>query len=275
VTGSIEGGAAQPAQGPSRQPVGAEESRRASRAWWDQEAARYQAEHGAFLGPVRLVWGPEGLDEETAGLLGEVRGRAVLEVGSGAGQGARWLRRRGALAVAVDLSTAQLAHSVALDAVTGTVVPAVQADACALPFRDRCFDVVFAAYGALPFVADAATLHGEVARVLAAGGRWVLSVTHPVRWAMPDAPGPEGLTVTHSYFDRTPYAEVDAVGQVTYVEHHRTVGDHIHDLVRAGFRLLEVLEPPWPDDDVPTWGGWSPLRGRLVPGTLILVTQRV
>ena len=35
----------------------------------------------------------------------------------------------------------------------------------------------------------------EVARVLRPGGRWVFSVTHPMRWAFPDDPGPEGLTV--------------------------------------------------------------------------------
>ncbi len=33
----------------------------------------------------------------------------------------------------------------------------------------------------------------EVARVLRPGGRWVFSVTHPVRWAFPDDPGPAGL----------------------------------------------------------------------------------
>ena len=31
-----------------------------------------------------------------------------------------------------------------------------------------------------------------------------------------------------------------------------------------------LLEPEWPDWNDATWGGWSPLRGWYLPGTLIL-----
>ena len=37
-----------------------------------------------------LVWGPEGLTEAAAGLLGDLAGLRVLEIGCGGGQGARW-----------------------------------------------------------------------------------------------------------------------------------------------------------------------------------------
>ena len=57
------------------------------------------------------------------------------------------------------------------------------------------------------------------AGVLRPGGRFVFSVTHPTRWAFPDDPGPGGLTLVQSYFDRTPYVEVDETGAATYVEH--------------------------------------------------------
>src|SRR5262249_26957694 len=110
VTGSIEpGGGQAPGGGPSRsRPATPDEARRATRSWWDAQSAAYQDEHGAFLGDAALVWGPEGLTEADAGLLGPVAGRRVLEVGAGAGQGARWLRTQGAHAVALDLSAAQL-----------------------------------------------------------------------------------------------------------------------------------------------------------------------
>lgn len=61
------------------------ESSRANRGWWDRNADEYQVEHGTFLGDDRFVWGPEGLDEVEAELLGppeDLKGRDVLEIGS-------------------------------------------------------------------------------------------------------------------------------------------------------------------------------------------------
>ncbi|GAA4355397.1 class I SAM-dependent methyltransferase [Angustibacter luteus] len=254
-----------------RRDADSHESASANRSWWDAEAADYYAEHGSFLGDGRFVWGPEGLDEADAGLLGDVRGRRVLEVGAGAGQCSRWLAAQGAQPVAVDLSIGMLRQGVQID--PGTAVPMIQADACALPLADASVDVACSAYGAVPFVADAAALMREVARVLRPGGRWVFSTTHPVRWALPDDPGEAGLVVRNSYFDRTPYVEEGEDGRAVYVEHHRTLGDRVRDLVGAGFVLDDVVEPEWPQGHEQVWGGWSPLRGRLVPGTTIFVSH--
>jgi hypothetical protein len=113
----------------------------------------------------------------------------------------------------------------------------------------------------------------EVARVLRPGGRWVFAVNHPMRWAFPDDPGPAGLTVIQSYFDRSPYVEVDADDVPAYVEHHRTMGDRIRELVAAGFQVLDVVEPEWPEGFAQEWGQWSPLRGEYFPGTAIFVTR--
>ncbi len=250
--------------------AGAGESVRANRSWWDAAAADYLAEHGAALGGDRFVWGPEGLDEESAGLLGPVAGRDVLEVGCGAGQCTRWLAAQGARVVGLDLSVAMLRA----DAARAPLPPVLQADARRLPFADSSFDLACSAYGAVPFVADPETIMAEVARVLRPGGRWVFSFSHPVRWAFPDDPGPGGLTAVRSYFDTTPYIETDPDGEVTYAEHHRTLGGRVRDVVRAGLELLDVVEPTWPEGHGRTWGGWSLLRGRLLPGTAVFITRK-
>ncbi len=259
---------------PTRRPVDAETTERANRADWDRTADEYQAEHGEFLGDARFVWSPEGLDEADVHLLGEVTGRRVLEVGCGAAQCARWLTSQGAEAVGVDLSYRQLQHARRLDEATGTSVPTVCGTASRLPFADGSFDLACSAYGALPFVADVGAVMAEVSRVLRPGGRWVCSVTHPVRWVLPDDPTAEGLHVVRSYFDRSPYVETDDCGAVTYVEHHRTVGDWVRSIVGAGLTLLDVVEPEWPVGHDRVWGGWGPERGRWVPGTAVLVTRK-
>ena len=246
----------------------------AGRGWWDANAEEYLDEHGDFLGPADFRWCPEGLREADARLLGDVVGRDVLEVGAGAAQCTRWLRTQGARAVATDVSAGMLTAGRRLDAATGVTAPSVQADARALPFADASFDAAFTAFGALPFVPDAARVHAEVARVLRPGGRWVFAVTHPIRWAFPDDPSERGLTAIRSYFDRRPYVETDAADRVLYAEYHRTVGDHVDDVVGAGLVLERVVEPPWPEGHTRTWGGWGPVRGALLPGTAIFVCRR-
>jgi SAM-dependent methyltransferase len=262
-----------PEGGAGRRSADAWTTTRANRRWWDGDADNYHAEHGAFLGVADFVWCPEGLREADAHLLGEVAGRRILEVGAGSAMCSRWLATQGARPTAVDLSGGMLRHARAGAAATGIDVPLVQADAQHLPFREAAFDVAFTAFGAVPFVADSARVMREVARVLRPGRRWVFATSHPFRWVFPDDPGPLGLTATMSYFDRTPYVEIDQHGETTYVEHHRTLGDRVAEINAAGFRLVAVIEPEWPAELTQEWGQWSPLRGAILPGTAIYVCE--
>lgn len=259
--------------GVSKRTVDATESRTANQLWWDADADDYHAEHGDFLGLSDFVWCPEGLREQDARLLGDVRGKRVLEVGSGSAPCSRWLASRGAHPVAMDISAGMLRHAAEGADRSGISIPLVQASADVLPFATDSFDLACSAFGGVPFVADSGAVMQEVARVLRPGGRWVFAVTHPMRWIFPDDPGPGGLTVTQSYFDRSPYVEIDADGRATYVEHHRTLGDFVGQVASAGMRLVELVEPEWPQGHTGVWGQWSPLRGKLFPGTAIFCCE--
>ena len=52
------------------------------------------------------------------------------------------------------------------------------------------------------------------------------------------------------------------------------MGDRVREIVAAGLRLTDLVEPEWPERADHEWGGWSRLRGRLVPGTAIFVCRR-
>ena len=269
-----------------RAPLGGDETRAANRSWWDGESQDYYAEHGAFLGDAEFVWGPEGWTEDQLDLVQVRDGMTVLEIGAGAAQCSRWLARtHDVRVVASDLSMGMLRQAHRIDGAAGAdagrpasdsshrPLPLLQCDGLAIPLADACVDRVFTSYGVIPFVADSGAVMREAARVLRPGGRFVFSTSHPVRWAFPDDPGPAGLTAMTSYFDRTPYVEREA-GMVTYAEHHRTLGDLVRQVVAAGLVLTDVVEPEWPEHNTSVWGGWSPLRGALLPGTLIIVTDR-
>jgi SAM-dependent methyltransferase len=264
--------------GPARRGLDSAASQRASRRWWDADAAQYHQTHADFLGvdaaDGEFVWCPEGLHEGDMRFLGDIVGKRVLEVGCGSAPCARWLAAHGARPVGLDLSRAMLSRGAAVMAGGGPQVPLVQAGAEALPFADESFDLACSAFGAVPFVADSALVMREVARVLRPGGRWVFAVNHPMRWIFRDDPGPDGLLATFSYFDRSPYVEHDADGAPSYVEHHRTLGDRVREIVAAGLTLLDVIEPDWPEWLEREWGQWSPLRGEIFPGTAIFLTRK-
>lgn len=256
-----------------------QDASRAARTWWDENAAEYHDDNGAFLGESRFVWGPEGLTEDQARLLGSREGvvdKKILEVGSGAAQCSRWLRAQGARVVATDYSYAMLEQALIYDDRAGSQhrVPLIQADARELPFADSSFDAAFTSFGAIPFVPDAERIHAEIARVLRPGGRWVCSVTHPARWMFPDDPTSHGTTITRSYFAREPYVEFDEQGQLEYAEYHRTIGDHVREIAAAGLVLRDIVEPEWPAGNANVWGGWGPERGALLPGTAIFVADK-
>lgn len=258
---------------PGRARIDSQASDRASRSWWDSDADTYHRTHGSFLGvdsaDGEFVWCPEGLHEGDVHLLGDVRGKDVLEVGCGSAPCARWLGAHGARAVGLDISMAMLRTGRDAAVLDRHRTPLVQASAEGLPFADGSFDIACSAFGAVPFVADSGNVMAEVARVLRPGGSWVFAVNHPMRWIFPDDPGPDGLTATIPYFDRTPYVEFDSDGTPTYVEHHRTIGDRVREIVAAGLELRDIVEPDWPEWLDREWGQWSPLRGQLFPGTAI------
>ena len=267
-----------------RRPVDPEHGRAAARLGWDADAARYQREHGDYLagpGEGDLVWCPEGWLESELALLGspaELAGRRVVDLGCGAGQAARWLARQvarapGGWVAGVDVSGEQLRHGQAWlrDMPAHPQVTLIQADAYDLPFAAASIEVIVSAFGVMAFVPDLAPVMVEAARVLAPGGHMTVSLPHPVRWMFPDDPvAAEGMTVSTSYFDRTPYVEVASDGTVLYAEYHHTLQDLVTACTAAGLVLRRVWEPQWRGDRGRTFGGWSAETVDLVPKTLIV-----
>lgn len=231
----------------------------ANRRWWDQDAQTYHESHKAYLSS--FYWCPEMLHEKDARLLGDVHGKRVLEIGCGSAPCTSWLQGKAEFSMGFDLSMGMLRRGHG---------PLVQADALRMPFADDSFDIAFSAFGAIPFVESSLTVLKETARVLKPGGRFVMSINHPMRWIFAD--DPDSFEVTYSYFDRDGYIEKDG-DKITYAEQHRTMGDRIRELLAAGFVLDDLIEPEWPEELTENWGQWSPKRGKIFPGTAIFVAH--
>ncbi len=113
-------------------------------------------------------------------LISDIRARDVLDIGCGDGAFSLELHRRGANVVAVDASSEMIAAARERALNAGAEISFEIAPAQSLPFEDHRFDVVVA-FTVLCFVADAAPVFKEIARVLKPGGRLVIGELN--RWS--------------------------------------------------------------------------------------------
>jgi SAM-dependent methyltransferase len=223
---------------------------RHNQAFWESDAAAYQAVHGAALGRDALAWGVWRIPESGVDALGDVRGRDVLELGCGAAQWAVALRAAGARVIGLDISLGQLGFARQADG----ALPLVAADAESAPFRDGAFDLVFCDHGAMSFCDPAATLP-ETARLLRPGGRLVFAMTAPLVY----------LTYDQETERQTRKLRVDYFGMYRFTESNGTsdfqlpYGEWIRRFGANGFVVRDLIELQAPPDAVTTYE-WVPTR---------------
>jgi ubiquinone/menaquinone biosynthesis C-methylase UbiE len=95
-----------------------------------------------------ITWGIWHTPERKLGVLGDVAGLDVVELGCGTAYFSAWLARRGARVVGVDPTPAQLATARRMQRVTGIEFPLVEAAGEDVPLPDTSFDLVLSEYGA-------------------------------------------------------------------------------------------------------------------------------
>ncbi len=145
------------------------EKQRMVRAMFDQIASRYELVNTIMTFGFDRRW-----RRSLVRSLGLEPGATVLDIGSGTGDVARELERRGYLAVAADISWGMLissrhqAHRAG--AADGPGRRMMQADAAELPVATGSVDAVASAF-ALRNLGDLAASLAEAARVLRPGGR--------------------------------------------------------------------------------------------------------
>ncbi len=137
-----------------------------NRELWTKTNAEYtDAKAHAAWAAEEITWGVFGVREDEVGILGDVAGLDVVELGCGTAYFSAWLAKRGARPVGVDVTPAQLETARRVMADTGIEFPLVEASAEDVPLPDASFDLAVSEYGASIWC-DPARWLPEAARLL-------------------------------------------------------------------------------------------------------------
>jgi SAM-dependent methyltransferase len=215
----------------------------ANRDLWTRINAEYTDEQALLSWAAEdISWGVFNVPEAELGVLGEVAGLDVVDLGCGTAYLSAWLARRGARPVGVDLTSAQLDTARRCQARFGISFPLIEADAAQVPLPDGSFDLAVSEFGASLWCAPDRWVP-EAARLLRPGGRLVFHTTTVlVTMCLPEGPGYAGRELLHPQRDvarvRTPDGGV---------EFHSSHGEWIAVLRKSGFTidaLHELYAPP-------------------------------
>jgi SAM-dependent methyltransferase len=209
---------------------------------YDKLAGWYSArKRGSYEFRIQL---PAILD-----LLGDLRGKSLIDVGCGPGAYSIEFAGRGADVLGVDISRKMLEKAKSNAKTTNTTVALQKADLHSLPYADGSFDVAVLILTILN-----SRIVEETARVLKPGGLLLFSDTHPIieskgRWERDDI-GAGRIVEDYFLEDKREWRiKPGSRGTITLKYHARTIERCVNLIADAGFKILRIAEPK-PGEDV-------------------------
>ena len=143
-----------------------------NRAAWNRWADDYVAPGERHWASDDPSWGIWGIPERRLGVLPDVAGMDVIELGCGTAYWSAWLARRGARPVGIDISENQLETARRLQREHELEFKLLHGSAEEVPYPDASFDLAFSEYGAAIWC-DPYRWIPEAARLLRPGGELI------------------------------------------------------------------------------------------------------
>ena len=169
-------------------------------------------------------------------LLGDVRGKLILDAGCGQGYLARLLASRGALVTGVEPASGFFAYAHQREVVEQRGITYYQADLSTWMPTSTAFDAVVANMVFMEIPDYPAALATCVA-ALKPGGALIFSVLHPCFEEAGSAWSNKGYVETREYFDERPVPQTYG----TFI--HRPLSTYLNSVIAVGCTLRTILEP--------------------------------
>ena len=243
-----------------------------TKKWWEEMSEYYQKETKM---PVDIHYGPGAPNENKLKLLGNLKGRKVLEIGCGGAQCGIAMAKKGAKVTGIDISKEQLKFAKELTKKNKVNIKFYQRDIRNLkPIKSNSQDIVFSAF-ALHYVDNLLICFKEVRRVLKKNGIFVFSFPHPFFRTI----NPKTLKIKESYFKTGKITYVFSDKTKKFVAYNHTISELHNLLINVGFSIEKIIEPdsrkkysydPW-------YGLWDyiPKYLKMFPPTIIFKARKV
>lgn len=239
--------------------------------WWEGQSRDYNKEVKI---PVGIHYGPGSPDERKLKLLGNIKGKKILELGCGAAQCSIAMAKKGAHVTGIDISGEQLKFAKRLADKNKVKIKFYEGDIKKLSqIKSDSQDIVFSEF-ALMYVDDLKKCFKESRRVLKKNGLFVFSMSHPF-YRIFDS---KTLKIKVSYFKTGKKVQIFFDPTKKFVTYEHTISDIYNPLVEARFKVEKIIEPDsrkkYPYD--PWYGLWdyTPKLLKLVPPTIIFKARK-
>jgi len=225
-------------------------ARRNREAWTKANADYTDAAAARAWAASEIEWGVWHVPESQLGVIGDVAGLDVIELGCGTAYFSAWLAGRGATVVGIDVTPAQLETARRLQGETGLEFQLIEADAEDVPLPDASFDLAVSEYGASIWC-DPYRWIPEAARLLRPAGRLVFLRNSTLLILCSPDEGKAEETLQRPQFGMHRFEWVGETG----VEYHLAHGEWIRLLRECGFEIeaLHELQAPAEAKDHPRY----------------------
>lgn len=238
-----------------------------TKKWWESASKGYQKESKI---PISIHYGPGSPGERNLKLLGDLKGKKILEIGCGGAQCGIAMAKQGAIVTGIDISNEQLKFAKNLAEKNKVKIKFYQGDIKSLcQIKSNTQDIVFSAW-ALHYVDNLEKCFKEAYRVLKKQGIFVFSLDHPFFRTT--------IKTKESYFKTGKYVEVFSDKSKKFVAYTHTIEELFNNLIKAGFIVEALIEPDsrrkYKDD--PWYNMWDFTKKRLsiLPATIIFKARK-
>ena len=210
-----------------------------NRAVWTKANEEYtDARAREAWAAEEITWGMFGPSDSELGVLGDVAGKDVIELGCGTAYFGAWLARRGARVTGIDITPAQLDTARRMSGETGIPMNLIEASAEEVPLPDESFDLALSEYGASIWC-DPYKWIPEAARLLRPGGELVFLCNSPLVMLCSADEGKVGEKLLRPQFGMH---RMEFPGEDEGVEFHLGHGDLLRLLRDSGFEVEGLWE---------------------------------